>query len=887
MTRHLGTATTTGLWATLLLLFLIGAALAYTNATRQAEADRLVDQTHQSMHDLDELLTLLVDAETGQRGFLITDDSAYLKPYREALDELATVQESLRSRIGQAPDTKALLDQLDAHIGAKLKELDETLTQHKNALAEQARWRNEVGGWMGRIVARFRRARDFEAIREVVRTDRGKREMEAIRNIIQRVRDDEENLLKQRAEESAARFRTSLLSMMLTGAATLGLLVAVYSVTRRYNALRERALDAIAQEHERLRVTLASIGDAVIVTDSAGQVIFMNPVAERLTAWGSDALGQPLTEVFRIVNEDTGATVASPVDKVLREGTVVGLANHTELIGRDGTRRPIDDSGAPIRDRAGHIVGVVLVFRDVTERRQADRNVEESRRFLISSLDALTKQIAVLDEEGKILLVNAAWNAVARSVADRGIDLGVGSDYVHTCAYGGPVDAATGSLLAAGLRDLLAGRSVHFEEEYPRPGPDGEHWYLLRASRFEFAGKCRLVVSHEDFTARRRAEEGQAGLIEELREADRRKNEFLAMLAHELRNPLAPVQNAMPIVQMRAASDPVLVTTATMITRQVTHMVRLVDDLLDVSRLVSGKIELRKECADLVGLVNQAVEMSRPYFEKRRHTLHLALPSHSVPVEGDGVRLTQVVTNLLNNAAKFTPDGGVIWVTVEQGDGARVRVRDNGPGISHRMLPLVFDVFVQGERSLDRAQGGLGIGLTLVKRLVELHGGAVEARSDGIGRGSEFIVTLPLASQVPAATSATLAGAIQSTDAARRVLVVDDSRDAADSLQMLLTLLGHQAEVAYNGPDALEKLAGWQPDVVFLDLGLPGMTGYDVVRRIRNQPGLRDLFVVALTGYGTEEERQRTAEAGFDRHLVKPPDLGAIQEMLAQPRREG
>jgi PAS domain S-box-containing protein len=898
MTRYPGTATTTFLWITLLLLFLLGSALAYYNAVQQVEADRLVSHSHRVLHDLDGLLTLLVDAETGQRGFLITDEANYLKPYREALEQLAALQKSLRQRIGQDATAQTCLDQLDEHIEAKLKELDGTIGQHQRALDEQARLRADPGGWLGRLLARVRRARDFEAVRAVVRTDHGKKEMDAIRATIRELRQSQESLLETRAAEAGARFQISLLSLLLTGTACLGLLFAVYSVTGRYTALRERALEIVAQEHERLRVTLASIGDAVIVTDSAGRITFLNPVAEQLTGWNANAIGRPLSEVFHIVNEETGTAVESPVQKVLREGMVVGLANHTELIAQDGTRRPIDDSGAPIRDRAGDIAGVVLVFRDITQRREAERAIEESHRFLVSSLDALTKQIAVLDETGTILLVNAAWSTVADTQAERGIDLRVGADYLAACARGGHGDTATGARLAAGLRELLDGRATHFETEYAVEGPTGCRWYLLRSSRFEFAGRCRLVVSHEEFTARRRAEEGQARLIEELREADRRKDEFLAMLGHELRNPLAPVQNALLIIRDLPASDPVLVTTADMISRQVAHMVRLVDDLLDVSRLTSGKIELRKETEDLVTLVNRAIEMTRPFLEQRQHTLHLVLPAHPVIVEGDGVRLTQVVTNLLNNAAKFTAEGGTIWLSVEKNEtSAQVRVRDNGSGINSRMLPRVFDVFVQGERALDRAQGGLGIGLTLVRRLVELHGGSVEARSEGLGRGSEFIVTLPLARSLPAPVPAAPQASIglhwqglaseASASPRRRVLVVDDHRDAADSLQMLLTLLGHEVAVAYNGPDALEKLADWKPEVIFLDLGLPGMTGYDVVQRIRNQPGLHDVFVVALTGYGTEQDRRRTAEAGFDQHLVKPPELTALRAVLARPHRNG
>lgn len=377
-----------------------------------------------------------------------------------------------------------------------------------------------------------------------------------------------------------------------------------------------------------------------------------------------------------------------------------------------------------------------------------------------------------------------------------------------------------------------------------------------------------------DITALKQAETA-------LREADRRKDEFLATLAHELRNPLAPIRNGLYILQQTENAGPAAERIRSMLERQVNHLVRLVDDLLEVSRITRGKIELKKEGVELAAIIRSAVETSQPLIEASGHTLKMSLPDRPLLVDADPVRLIQVFANLLNNAAKYMEPGGVILLTVRrENTTAIVSVRDFGAGIPAEALPRVFDLFTQIDRTLGRAQGGLGIGLALVQRLVELHGGRVEVRSEGIGQGSEFIVYLPLTEFCPT-DSAESGNTTLTQHLSRRLLVVDDNRDAADSLALLLESLHIEVRVAYTGPAALETLEGFQPDVVLLDLGMPVMDGYEVARQIRKQPRFQNITLIALTGWGQEEARRNSRAAGFDHHLTKPANIDALKTLLA------
>ena len=423
-----------------------------------------------------------------------------------------------------------------------------------------------------------------------------------------------------------------------------------------------------------------------------------------------------------------------------------------------------------------------------------------------------------------------------------------------------------------------------------------------------------------DLTTQRHHEKLNA-LLEALKEADRRKNEFLAMLAHELRNPLAPIRNAVQLLRRMKDGDgdgETIQSVSDMMERQLSQMVRLVDDLLDVSRISRGTIELRKVRVELTSAIHHAVDAARSLVQGREHDLTVTLPPQPLYLNADPTRLAQVLGNLLNNACKFTDKGGQIWLTVEvevagtlrvpssPADGTRsvpatcavIRVRDNGIGIASDQLPRIFEMFTQLDTSLERSVSGLGIGLTLVKNLVELHGGTVEAHSAGLGQGSEFIVRLPIAEAVVSGewrvASAQPGGGDSSSLAThhsplatplRRILVVDDNRDAATTLAMLLDLTGNETHTAYDGQEAVEAAATLRPDVIVLDIGLPKLNGYEACRKIREQPWSKDIVIVALTGWGQEEDRRKSKEAGFDGHLVKPADHAVLTKLLDELRQ--
>ncbi|MDC0740099.1 hybrid sensor histidine kinase/response regulator [Polyangium mundeleinium] len=525
-----------------------------------------------------------------------------------------------------------------------------------------------------------------------------------------------------------------------------------------------------------------------------------------------------------------------------------------------------------LRDVHGGISTSTAVIEDITQRKRNEEMLRETQRSTEEALGLLDNLfayaplgIALVDPQCRFVRVNeslASMNGasiaehVGRRVADVVPDLW--------------------PLLEDVYRRVLAGErllNVSLVGETRACPGESRHWlcnyYPVRDRRAGEIMGIGIVV--QDVTDQTRAEEA-------LREADRRKDEFLAMLAHELRNPLAPIKMAVEIQKRVELAEPRLLRSRDVIERQVGHLVRLLDDLLDVSRISRGRITLQKETHELCEIIDQAIESTRPLIDARKHDLDLAPCSEPLHVNVDAARLTQVVANLLNNAAKYTDDGGRIHLGIERGprNEALIRIKDNGRGIDPKDLPHVFDTFYQSTRTLDRSEGGLGIGLSLVRRLVELHGGRVEAHSEGLGKGSEFVVrlaleeapmTIPQPADIPAAGQS------------RRVLVVDDNIDAAETMAALLETLGHEVSVAHDGEAALEAVSNGHPEIVLLDIGLPRMDGYEVCKRLRDDGTLRP-FIVAVTGYGQAEDRARALEAGFDAHLVKPASFDAIQAVL-------
>ncbi len=521
---------------------------------------------------------------------------------------------------------------------------------------------------------------------------------------------------------------------------------------------------------------------------------------------------------------------------------------------------------------------ILLAIEDTTERRQAEEARQESEsRYTSLVKNIKDHSIFMMDLAGSI----SSWNTEAERIigyAESEI-LGRNFSVIFT-----PEDLQRG---LPGQELRLAREDGRAEDERWHVRKDGSRFWALgivtpmHDATGHVTGFSKIL---RDMTERKCAELQLQEQAVALKQADRLKDEFLAMLAHELRNPLAPIRNSLHIMKQPGANGAMLQQVRDMAERQVQHMARLLDDLLDVSRISQGRIELRKEVVDVADLVNRTAEAIRPLVEERRHELTIALPYKPVRVEGDPTRLEQVLTNLVNNAAKYTDPGGHIWLTVERrGAEAVLRVRDTGIGISQDMLPKVFDLFVQAERRLDRSQGGVGIGLTLVKKLVELHGGTIEAASRGLGRGSEFVVRLSALAEESASLPKEdqRVGDTDRALPAYRVLVVDDNVDAADSLAMLLRLVGQEVRVAHDGAAALTPPQDLCPQIVFLDIGMPGMDGYEVCRRLRRQPGTEKALFIALTGWGQDEDRRRSAEAGFDHHLVKPVEPVALMKLLA------
>ena len=495
--------------------------------------------------------------------------------------------------------------------------------------------------------------------------------------------------------------------------------------------------------------------------------------------------------------------------------------------------------------------------------RQAEvlRQSEERFRLMVDGVKDYA--IIMLDRNGKV----ASWNAAATTIYGYTAQEAVGS---HFSRFYTADDLAR----QWPEHELMVARAEgRIEDVGWRVRKDGGSFsanVIISALRGGDGALQGFTKVARDLTAHRR--------LEALQESARQMNEFLAMLSHELRNPLASMVNALELMRGRPAAEHGELNRV--VERQVAHLARIVDDLLDVSRITRGKIALKKQILDLNAIVAQALEASRPLCEARRHAVELQPAGEPLPLDADPTRLAQVLLNLISNAAKYTPEGGRIWIDVRREDNlAVVHVRDNGIGISAALLPRVFELFVQGDRALDRTEGGLGIGLTLVRRLVEMHGGSVSAFSAGAGDGSEFVVRLPLALG-HAVAAPSLPEARQTPRARRRVLVVDDNRDFANTLAELLETFGHEVRTVYDGRAAVAIAAEYRPDAVLLDIGLPEMNGYEVARELREVPGLAQVRLVAFTGYGQEEDRRRVREAGFDFHLVKPVEAVELARLI-------
>lgn len=639
------------------------------------------------------------------------------------------------------------------------------------------------------------------------------------------------------------------------------------SVAPSHDPFAEIAGNSGVEAHYRRLVGLLPV--AVYTCEApSGVITYYNPQAAAL--WGRAPRAGDTDErfcgSFRLRRPD-GTPLAhdeAPMALAVREGR--SFHNEDVIIERpDGSRISVLVNIDPIRDAEGRIVGAINAFHDTTALKLAEEAIRESEQRLRLALVAG----CMGTWEWHIPTNKVTWSPELEAI--HGIAPGTFAGTFE--AYQQDIHPDDREYVQSAIGETLAqGREHHIE--YRIMWRDGSlHWVEGRGKLFhdEHGKPQRMLGVCMDITDRKRAEEA-------LKEADCRKDEFLATLAHELRNPLAPLRSGLQVMRLARGDADTVEQCLAMMERQMTQLVRLIEDLMDMNRISRGKIELRKERIELAKVIQDAVEISRPSIDAGGHELVFESSPQPIFVDADVARLAQVVSNLLNNAAKYTERGGRITLAVRrEGENAVVSVRDTGVGIPAHMLTRVFDMFTQVDRSLERRQGGLGIGLTLVKQLVELHGGSVEAHSSGHSAGSEFVIRLPAAPPAGPRQTPHERAAVTT----HRILVVDDNSDAAHSLAMMLELKGNDTRTACDGAGALEAAAAFRPDVIFLDIGMPALNGYEVARRIRQQPWGQDVLLVALSGWGQEGDKKRSREAGFDIHLVKPVEASAIEAILA------
>ncbi len=628
---------------------------------------------------------------------------------------------------------------------------------------------------------------------------------------------------------------------------------------------RKQAEAAIRASEGRSRSILESITDGFFALDRDWRFSYINTAGERFLdrTTPGDLIGKSLWEEFP-------GTAGSEFERVYRR-VAAGQVGESFTAHYTDFDRWYQVTAYPAPD------GLSVYFRDVTAEKRTERLLRASEERQRLALDAAELGMWHVEPANRTIQTDARFRAIFGMTEEK-------TDYFEVFAAIHPDDAA--AVQEAVTAATRLDDPMPYAIEYRVVHADGSlRWvYAKGRSSIEGTGPTRRVSSFDgtvaDITDRKRSEQERERLVARLREHDQRKDEFLATLAHELRNPLAPIRNGLQIMRLASGDASTSERVRSMMERQLGQMVHLIDDLLDLSRISRGKIDLRKERIDLAKAIAQAIETSRPAIAQADHELLIDMPPGPIAVDADLTRLAQVFSNLLNNAAKFTQRGGRIRVSVQLvGAEAVVSVQDNGIGIATPMLQQVFEMFRQVDGNLERSQGGLGIGLSIVQRLVQMHGGSVEARSDGIGSGSQFVVRLPVASSSVEDKPCDPVHPVHPT-ARQRILVVDDNRDSATSLAMMLTMMGNETQTAHDGLQALDVAAAFRPDVMLLDIGMPKLNGYEVCRHIRQQVWATDMVIVALTGWGTEEDKRRSLEAGFDSHLVKPVLADDLEKLL-------
>jgi PAS domain S-box-containing protein len=960
-----GAAVRSGVGIALAIVLLVAlVAVTYRNTRDLIEAGRWVDHTRDAIGQLGGLLTALTDAETGSRGYLLTGRREYLDPYYAAVSTVGGYLDRLDRLTGDSPRQSARLRELRRLVGQKLAVMKDDI---------------EVRDREG-----------LEAGAEALRAGPDRATMDAIRRTIRQMETEEHALLTARSRTSERTARETLVSLAL-GAALLFIFFGIIWALVQLDLLkRHEAEDQLRRSEAELRTTLRSIGDGVIATDTKGRVTLINPVAQQLTGWPeAEALGRDASEVFRIVHEDTRAELQSPVARVLREGAVVGLANHTVLISRSGGEHPIADSGAPIRNERGEIGGVVLVFRDIAEKRQAERDLQRLAAIVSSSEDAIVAEsldgrITAWNAAAERLFGYSASEVIGRSIAvleapgseestgsrlmrirkgervqqfdttrlhkdGRRVDVSVSVSPIRD-AQGAVVGASkivrditerkeselalraseerfrvlsesvaslvwicdargdarymsrrwyeyTGMSTAESLGDgwtkaahpedlpaslakwqtsVATGEPYDTEVRYRRH--DGSYrWFVARAVRIESRSGPIWVGTSTDIDELKNTAAALREAKESAEEAAQAKDRFLAVLSHELRTPLTPALATSQLLERRGDLPAQVQEAVSLIRRNVELEALLVDDLLDLTKIARGMIELRRQPVDLHVIAQSVVDICRSDVLARRQNLALELEASEHQADADPARMQQVLWNLLKNAVKFTPVGGSIVVRTENPEpgSIRISVADTGMGIPAGILPHVFEPFERGTRTISPRASGLGLGLSISKTLVELHDGTIRAESAGEGRGATFTIEMaaflekhvaPPVGEAPSRSAHRLA-----------ILLVEDHSDTASALAQLLREEGHTVAVAASMVEAINLFRQRPFEIMITDLGLPDGSGHELLGRLRE---IRPVGGIVLSGYGMDADVARSREAGFAEHLTKPVNIGKLLRAL-------
>jgi len=949
--------------------------LTYVNLRTIVENNARVDHTREVVIELEHTLSVLKDAETGQRGYLLTSKARYLDPYRAAALELDRTLSRLAALTSDNPFQRDRIVELRRVIAEKMAELAQSVTVHDK--------------------------KDLAAALEVVQTDRGERLMTEARQVVAAMEAEENRLLGLRTAATQTATRRTLFAFIVVTSLVVGLLVAVFYLNRRETRYSERISHAIREERGWLSTTLNSIGDAVIATDSEGRIKFLNPVAEALTGWSqAEAIGRWVVEVFPIQNEYTREKVEDPIGKVLRDGGVVGLANHTVLIARDGTETPIEDSAAPIKDERGETIGVVMVFRDATVQRRYEEALRASEREFRQLADAMPQIVWTARRDGVLDYYNARWYEFTGSPrgeeGDSSWEPILHPDDVsmcrevwyHSVGTGEPyeieyrfLDRQTGEyrwhlgralparddagtivkwygtgtdindqkqveqalrkshVMIADILDHMADACIgidrnwrytyvnaqwekafgkgasevlgkviwdlfphlvgsNIEKNYRKAAehrvgvsfetfsPVLDRWLLVRAYPTE-QGIASFI---QDIDDRKRADDELRIAKEEAEFASQAKDRFLAILSHELRTPLNPVLLATTAMLEQTTPPDEIRPTLEMIRQNVDLQARLIDDLLDVMRIVRGKLPLHWNVVDCHDQIRRAIEICNSEIQNKNLHLVLRLSAEHCHVNADPARLQQVLWNLIKNAVKFTPPKGMITIA-SRNEGGRddragtfvIEVADTGIGIEPDVLPTIFDPFQQGETTITRRFGGLGLGLAIGRGIIEAHGGTLSGESQGEGQGATFRIELRTVDEPQLATRDQPREPVREQPPNGKpcqILVVEDEPATLHLMARLLGRLGHEVKTAATVGAALEVLHNGGFDLLISDIGLPDGSGLDLIRQVVAEKG--PVPSIALTGYGMDEDIRRSRDAGFTLHMTKPIDFTKLVAMIRQ-----